>query len=334
MLKRFIEYIAATHIPLSRLLAAACLALAALHCSADELVVAVARLPFSLPLFVADTEGYFAAEGLKIRFLDCLPGRRCLKHMLDGEAQLATVADTPVVFASFSRTDFVILATFSTSANDAKFVTRKSAGINAPRDLAGKRIGVVTGTSGHYFLDSFLLFHGVDPSGVKLIPRQAEDIVAAMEKHEVDAVAAFEPSPYQAVKSLGTDAIVLRGARIYTTTFNLLADRRLLGGRDADLVKLLRAIERAERFIHDEPKKAQAILQVRLKLDQGLIDWIWPDYDFALSLDQSLITSLESEARWAMREGHATGKRPANYLDYLYTTPLLKVLPGAVTVVK
>ena len=39
MLKRFIEYIAATHILLSRLLAAACLALAALHCSDRKSVV-------------------------------------------------------------------------------------------------------------------------------------------------------------------------------------------------------------------------------------------------------------------------------------------------------
>jgi ABC-type nitrate/sulfonate/bicarbonate transport system substrate-binding protein len=97
---------------LARLVTSAAIALGSFTVHADEVVLAVARIPFSLPLFVADAEGYFAAEGQKIRLLDCPTGRRCLQHLADGEAQLATVADTPLVLASFSRADFVILATF------------------------------------------------------------------------------------------------------------------------------------------------------------------------------------------------------------------------------
>ena len=319
---------------LVRVLASAVIGFGSLSAHADEVVLAVARLPFSLPLFVADAEGYFAAEGVRVRLLDCPTGRRCLQHLLDGGAQLATVADTPLVFASFSRADFVIVATVAKSSRDTKIIARKSAAIATPGDLIGKRIGVIIGTSAHYFLDSFLLYHGVDNRNVRVIGRQIEDLVPALENHEVDAVAAFEPGAYRAVRALGSDALVLRAPRIYTTTFNLVAGRSFASGRDADLVKILRAISRAERFIRAAPQKAQAILRQRLEVDQGFIDWVWPDLDYALSLDQSLLTTLESEARWASREGHRNEKKPANYLDYIDPEALIRALPGAVTLVK
>lgn len=319
---------------LARWLAGVLVALGAFNAHADEIVMAVARTPSSLPLFVAEAEGYFSAEGQTVRLLDCPTGRRCLQHLLDADAQLATVADTPLVFASFSRADFVILASFAKSSRDTKIIVRKSSGIAAPGDLAGKRIGVVIGTSGHYFLDSFLLYHGVDNRSVQVIGQRIDDLIPAIEKHEVDAVAAFEPGAYRAVRALGADASVLRAPRIYTTTFNLVAGRGFEGKRDADLVKILRAIDRAERFIRAEPQKAQAILRKKLELDQAFIDWVWSDLDYALTLDQSLLQTLESEARWALREGHANGKKPPDYLDYIDPAPLTKALPGIVTLVK
>jgi ABC-type nitrate/sulfonate/bicarbonate transport system substrate-binding protein len=167
-----------------------------------------------------------------------------------------------------------------------------------------------------------------------MIGRRVEDLIPAIEKREVDAIAAFEPGAYMAVRALGADALALRAPRIYTTTFNLVAGRSFAGSRAADLIKILRAIDRAERFIRAEPQKAQAILRQKLQLDQGFIDWVWPDLDYALSLDQSLLKTLESEARWALREGHANGKKPADYLDYIDSEPLTKALPGAVTLVK
>ena len=319
---------------LARFVLGAVIAIGSFAVHADEIVLAVARIPFSLPLFVADAEGYFAAEGQKVRLLDCPTGRRCLQHLFDGDAQLATVAETPLVFASFSRADFVVLASFVKSSNDIKVVARKSAGISAPINLGSQRIGVVIGTSSHYFLDSFLLYHGMDNRSVRVTGWGIEDLVRALQNREVDAIAAFEPSAYQAMRALGADALVFRAPRIYTTTFNLVAGRSFAQNRDADLIKILRAIDRAERFIQAEPQKAQAILRRKLELDQSFIDWVWSDLDYSLSLDQSLVKTLESEARWALREGYVNGKRPADYLDYIHPMPLKKAAPGAVTLIK
>ena len=57
---------------------------------------------------------------------------------------------------------------------------------------------------------------------------------------------------------------------------------------------------------------------------------VWPHLNFRLSLDQALLRTVESEARWALREGHERGEMP-NYLPFFHSQPLLQVKPAAAT---
>ena len=167
---------------LAKALAAAAAILLSGNSLAQDLVLAVSRGALSLPILVADDQGYFSAEGVGVRTQECSDGRRCLQLLLDGKAQLATATDLPIVFKSFERTDFAILATFASSARDVKLVTRKSAGITNPRQLEGKRIATVKGASAQYFLDSYLIFNDVDKTKVTVVGLLPEEMSAAMAK--------------------------------------------------------------------------------------------------------------------------------------------------------
>ena len=331
------------HRPLANLVTALrCLVLAAAvlfglvaPSKAQDLVIAVSGTALSLPIIVADKQGYFAAEGIRVRLQECVGGHRCMKLLFDGQAQLATAADLPVMFNSFERSDYAVIATFVSSGRDLKLVTRKSAGITSAKQLEGKRVGTVKGASSQYFLDSNLIFNDVDAKKVTVMPLQPEQTVAALERKEVDALAIWEPYAYRAMKALGNDGVVLPSTRIYTQTFNLIATRRMIAEREGDLVKVLRAVERAQLLIREQPKQAQAILLAWLKLDPGFIEWIWSDFDYRMSLDQSLVTTLEAEARWAQREGHVDAtKRIGNFLDFVHPAALRQAVPGAVTLMR
>lgn len=317
-----------------RTLACAAL-LAVLPLPAAELVLAVSQTSLSLPLHVAEAQGYFVAEGVAVRTENCIGGQRCIKRLFDGAAQLATASELPVMFHSFERDDYAVVATFVTSVRDVKLIVRRGTGIGAAAQLTGKRIGTVTGTTAHYYLDAFLLFHGVDPKSVTLIALAPEQVPDALAAREVDAVAIWEPYGWLTRKSLGADALVLDNPRIYTPSFNLVADRRTLAAREDDVVRVLRALARAQRFIHEQPRQAQEIMKARLRLDQGFVDAVWPDLEYRLGLDQSLISTLEGEARWALREGHVSaGRKAPNFLHYIEPGPLRRAVPGAVTTLK
>ena len=317
--------------------AAAALALAALAWlapatarAADALRIAASRAPVSLPLYVAQQRGFFADERLAVAFTDCIGGTRCLRLLLDGQADLATTSEMPVVLQGFGRADVAILATMLNASDNLKLIARKASGVTRSEQLRGRRVGVIAGTAAQYLLETHLLNVGVDPRHVVMVPLQAEDTVAALRSGRIDAVAVWEPYGYAALA--GADAVGLRlplsGG--YIERYNLVGRLPEMQRRDAAMARLLRAVERAEQFIQANPAEAQALLREQLRLDQHFVDWVWSGLAFHLSLDQALLTTMDSEVRWAQREGHvAAGARP-NVLMLVHPGPLKAVKPGAV----
>lgn len=299
----------------------------------DALVIAVAKSPLSLPLYIADDQGYFAKEGVQVKLNEVIGGHRSMQKLLDGEADLATSSDAVIMFNSFKRNDFAVIGTFVSSRDDVKMLVRKEIDISKPEQISGKRIATVVGSASHYYLDMWMLYQGVNPKNVKVINLQPEAMEAALSKGEVDGAVVWEPFPYKIVNAVkGVKTLPNPGT--YVLSFNLIVHKKLIGMRDDELVKLLRAVARAERFINEDPLKAQAIMRSKLQLEQPYIDWIWPTNQYQLNLDQSLLSKLESEARWARKEGHVSENKMINYLDFIYLDPLLKVMPKAVGITK
>jgi NitT/TauT family transport system substrate-binding protein len=211
---------------------------------------------------------------------------------------------------------------------------RGDSGVKNPMQLSGRRVGVVRASSSHYFLEAYLLTNRVDPAGVQVLPLQPEELVPALREGRVDAIAAWEPFAYLALRDPKLAVSALPGHLAYRETFNLVVERRLLAANGSDVTKLLRALERAQTLIQEEPQRAQAVLRRALDVDGSFVDWIWPQLQYRLSLDQGLLKTLESEARWAVREGHVVGKRPPNFLPYLHAAPLLGVKPDFVGIAR
>lgn len=301
-----------------------------------RLTLALADSIYAAPALVAESQGYFADEGLELDIIRCVIGQVCLKHLLDGEAHFATVADAPITFASFQRRDFAIVATMTTSGREARFVLRTDRGIRTPADLKGKRIGVLRGTSGHYFADTVLLLHGVRPADTSLVALDPAKAIEPLVRGEIDAAALFEPHGSAALQALGPSARALPTPAFFSTTFNVVSVPEAAGARDEDVARLLRALQRAAEFLRAEPERSQAIVARALKhADASQVARAWSDFSFRIELEQTLVTTLEAQARWAQREKLVpVDARPPDVLDLVRTGPLGRIDPRAVHILK
>lgn len=299
---------------------------------AVPLTIAVTPSAVSLPVTVADTQGFFKDEGLEVQVVDCNTGPVCMRDLADGRARMTTVTELPVVMASFARRDFAVVGTIATSTGNIRMIARKSAGIAGAADLKHKRIGVIFGTSSHYYLYLYLLFHGIDPQDVEIVLLPADGVAAAIQQRRVDALAAFSRHAGAVSKLLQGDSLVLDDPRIYTETYNLVADRKLLETQPDDVVKVLRALARAERFIIEQPLLARQILRARPGFDAAGGDVYGTSVNYRLGLEQSLLATMEGAARWAIREGHVrSASAVPNYLDFVDYGPLRAAKSGALT---
>lgn len=299
---------------------------------AVDLRLAVSRGPVSLPLYVADAKGYFSAEGVGVRLKECHTGRQCFTQLEEGQADLATSAEMVVALDSLRSSNATIVATLSTSAQQIKLVARRSAGIHVPADLRGKRVGTVVKTSAQFYLDSWLLYHEVEAADVPVVALGVDQLVDALGARRVDAVVIWEPVAAQAKARLGYDVADLPSPRVYNQHFVLAVGRALLATREADVQRLLRALLRAEQLIAERPAEAAEILASRLQLDLALARIALGEHEYRLSLTPALLSTMDSQARWAIRERLVEpGQRVGTLLGAVDPAPLRKVAPQAVS---
>lgn len=303
--------------------------------AAEGLTLAVSKGPVSLLVYMAEAEGLFAKEGLDVRSVGCSSGRECMQLMTEGKADLATAADLAVVLTAAQRSDVAIAATISTSSHQIKLIARRSAGISEPAQIAGKRVGTAVGTSAQYFLDHWLLFENIDTGRLQTVALAPAQLPDALARHEVDAVAIWEPLAGTALAALKGDATVLPNPRIYTQHFNLVSTDGLLGRRRDDIARLLRALVQAEETIRRKPELAREVLARQVGLDATAAAQALKDHDFRLRLDQSLVSTMSSQMRWAVQQQHVkAGSLPASPLALIQAGPLSEAAPAAVSIVR
>lgn len=300
--------------------------------TAAPLTLAIGDLPQFALLLVAEQQGYFEKEGLDPHITHCVNGRACLQLVTDGKVQLAAAVETPIVLALHRGADFDIVATVATSTKGDRFVARRDRGIRSPADLAGRRIGYVKDTGGHFFISAFLYYQGIDPAAVSLVPLDPANPSGALVRGEVDAAGFYEPHAYLALKALGDKAQLLPSAGLHTATVNLVARRGPDSVSDGDLLRLLRALRRAQQYVEAQPAAAKQLLAQQLKLDSALFGAVFDNFDYRLGLDQALLGSLEAQSRWAMREGLVPKGPVPDYLERLRSAPLRALDARAVNI--
>ena len=300
---------------------------------AAPLTLAVASGPVSLPIYVADARGFFKDEGLDLRLRDCASGRECYQWLAEGKVDVATAAELLVATGGTPPRDLAIFATISASSYQIKLVARRSAGIAEAPQISGKRVGTVIGSSAQYFLDNWLVFNDIDPTSVSVVGLAPDEMVGALEARSVDAIAIWEPAASSAALALAGDAVTFASPRVYTQHFNLMSARTTLQRRDADIARLLRALLRAQRTIQEEPAAVRALLVDRLHVVATLAATVIENQDYRVRLDQSLVTTMQSEARWAAR---STGSPHAgvDVLRAIDASALRRLAPTAVGLVQ
>jgi NitT/TauT family transport system substrate-binding protein len=304
----------------------------------ETIILGVETSMLTSAVWVAENKGYFEEERLEVRIEDFDSGKSALATMLkEGNLDMVTVAQTPVMFNSFERNDYAIIAGMVSSHNDVKILARQDKGIENPSDLRGKKVGTIKGSTGHFFLGLFLTHSGLSLSDVEIIDLGPFKLPEALADGRVDAISTWEPHILNAKKLLGEKATVLEprgGAKLFREDFYFVADRSFIEDNPEALKKFLRAIKKGEEFIRENKEEATNIVSQRLEIDKEAIVSIWDSFEFRLFLDQSVLITLEDEARWAIKNNLTTATRVPNYLYYIYMDSLEEVKPEAVTIIK
>jgi ABC-type nitrate/sulfonate/bicarbonate transport system substrate-binding protein len=323
-----------TH-PLARCLAIGLTATIAVSCAKKEAIqITLAESSLSVPCslsFIAREKGFWKDQGLEVKVVSFAAGRLALDAMLNGQAQFATAAETPLATGAFRHNTYAIICEMMNTTTETKIIARRDAGITNPTDLRGKRVGVFVGTQAEYFMDAFFAHRGMNRSEVSVVNLQPPDQVIAIANRDIDALVVWQPHAFNALKRLGDNAVVFSNEGFYTSVFSM-ATLRDYAAKNPDVVeKFLRGLIEAEKFVRKNPDEAMKIVAKQVGIDPADLKEFYGEYQFVVKLSPVLLDALQKEGQWAINSGIVPqGSALPSYDEYLYPSALRRIDEGRV----
>lgn len=299
--------------------------------AAKRITIGVSHM--AILVWIAQERGYFRDQGLDVEIRLSQSGLHSLNAVIGGHTDLATTAEIPFVGHSFDRPDLRILATISASET-SRLIARGDRAIRAPRDLAGKRIGVTLGTVSEYFLMRYFTLNGIPATAATLIDLTPDDIAEQLAKGGIDAGLTWEPFVRKAELALKDNLFTLPQQFDQIFYSMLVSTQSWLDENPAEARAMLSAIIQAETYAAEHPTEAKELLRKRFDMSADYIDYLWPLHNLHVSLPQDLLFVLEQQAEWHSRKKLTGARTIPNYLGFMAAGPLRELRESSVGIVK
>ncbi len=291
--------------------------------------------------FTAKEKGFFRDQGLNITFKNNPSGEVSIKDLFRGDIDIAHVAETPVVYSLvdtsyYKETEvppFQIFADMIYSHEIQKIIARRDHGIERPRDIAEKKVGILRGTQLDYFLDSFLLEYQIPQKSLSLVNLDPKNQVEAITQGNIDVSVTWEPYATYIQQQLKTNSIELDTKLTYSTLWMAATLDSYAEAHPEILVAYLNAINQAQNYLKAHPEESQKLLASKTGVPISVVKSTWDEITYELSISERLITLLEDQARW-MKLNDIADTTEYNFKNLINTMPMQKVYPKGITIIE
>ena len=286
--------------------------------------------PYEL-IFIAEDQGYFAENGLNVTMRNYETTPKAFDGMLNGDVDIAFTGEYTAVTKAFENKGFVVIGCID-KYQTVYLYGRKDRGIENASDLNGKKIGLTRRALVEFFLGRFLDLHGMSIKDITVVDLQPSQYVDALANGSVDSIVATDFFIDQCKERLGSNLILLPIQCSQNGYFVTACRSDWAASHPEQINRFLKSLAQAEEFTIDHPTEAKAILQKRLNFTEEHIATIWPEHQFALTLDQSLLIAMNDEGLWMIRNNLTKEKTLPDFSKYIYTQGLREVKPDAVNI--
>jgi taurine transport system substrate-binding protein len=215
---------------------------------AEDKEVTIAYQQIVDPWVVAIANGSIEKEtGYKINWRQFESGAKVATAMASGDVKVGVIGSSPLAAAVSQGVDLQLFWILDNINQAEAMVVRNGSGITKPADLKGKTIGVPFVSTTHYHTMFALEHWGIDPSSVKILNMQPNQIVAAWSRGDIDAAYVWNPALAELKKN--GRVLITSGdlSKLGKPTFDGIAVDRKWGEEHKDfMVKLVKAIADAD----------------------------------------------------------------------------------------
>jgi NitT/TauT family transport system substrate-binding protein len=301
----------------------------------ESITVAYSPFESTALLWVAEDRHFFEKNGLNLSLRKYDSGAASLDGVVNEEADMTVgVTEFPLVRKALQNVKVSAIGTVD-KGDFTYLVARKDRGIVNVSDLKGKRIGTTIGTIAEFHLGRFLTLNGMTMRDITLVDVKTPDgWVNEVVNGNIDGISTSQPYADAARDRLGDNAVMWSVQGRQPLFALVVSTDAWIAGHPGTVRKFLNSLADAEEFINSHPAEARAIIQRRLNFSDTYMPSVWQQNQFSLTLDQSLVSAMEDEARWMIENNLTNATVVPDFGKSIYTDGLETVKPGSVNIIR
>jgi NitT/TauT family transport system substrate-binding protein len=267
---------------------------------------------------VADQLGYFKAEGLKVNIRWYIAGTDLPSMWGAGNIHLGTATATMVVPIAASGQEIYNIAPQSDIGGTQQIILGKKGQeiVKSPKDFEKLKIGMPKGASVTMAIQNMAKANGIDFTKIQFVNLSPPDAVTALAKGDIDAMAAWAPWTFRAMKEAG--------GKLYFT-----GNRSSIPGKEGavDWLQVHAGIVASGKMLKENPNTLKAVLRATRKATEA----INRDRDGAvkivareMKMDEALAREIMSYNIYSMEMNPNIVRGMGDFVDFLHSLDRIK----------
>jgi ABC-type nitrate/sulfonate/bicarbonate transport system substrate-binding protein len=308
----------------------------------DVGIVATRDTQVGVQLAIADALGYFKDEGLQVAPRWVQSGDDVVQLLGAGATPMGCASTFGATLLAAQRIPIHAVQGVADMAGTQGFALGPNAKLTNPKELEGKKLAYTNGNPQILILAKLAKRYGFDMSKVSLVNMLPSEGVVATEKGDVTGLLSFQPFLYR---------LTALGGRMYATgrqswisgqqedlgpSDRLLYLNAVLMAQDSwikdkpNTVKaVMRAFDRATKFLASDRPQAIEIIQRGIKIDPAAISAIMNVNVYNSAITPEIASSVTDLSEWALSiKRIPAAVKPSDIID---PTLLASMNPSLVT---
>jgi len=255
-----------------------------------RMTIATGVDPSFAPYYVAREGGFFQRNGLDVTVNTGPSGSAMIAFLVGNQINSAYGAEQAGVSAHLVDPNVVAVAEGTALLRWISVLGRNVASMD---ELKGKRVGVARGTGSETFWLSVVSKLNLNPADYTIVNVEAPEMVAALERGNIDAFAVWEPWPTRAMRAIPGTRILVSNETIQIVRNFVYMNKGWAEANQEATQRLMRSLIQAQEFIASNPAEAAAQVARFLRQDRAFIAELMTKVEYKMNLTADSVGNIQ-----------------------------------------
>jgi len=255
-----------------------------------KMTIATGVDPSFAPFYVGREGGFFQRNGLDVTVNTGPSGSAMVAFLVGNQIQSAYGAEQAGVSAHL--VDPAVVAVAEGTAL-LRWISVLGRGVESMEALKGKRVGVARGTGSETFWLSVLDKLKLNAGDYTVVNVEAPEMVAALERGNIDAFAVWEPWPTRAMRAVPGTRILVNNETIQVVRNYVYMNRGWVEANRDTATRFLRALVEATMFIGSDREEAVRQVARFLRQDRALVAELMGKVGYRMDLTADSVANVQ-----------------------------------------